>query len=174
MTRQRLMRETYATVRENLGAAAVRRKRGYNVRVRSQQFHVGDQVWYYYPRRYAQRSPKWQSFYTGPYTVTRIIHPSNAVIKKGAKGTPIVVHLDKLKKCYGESDPVLDHASDTATSHPVSPVGPPLADLVPKREPQDSQPQDMTCSGSDPSSGVSERRPKRAAIRPARYRDFVL
>jgi len=84
-TRQRLMRETYATIRENLGAAAVRRKRKYDVRVRSQQFHVGDQVWYYYPRRYAQRSPKWQSFYTGPYTVIRIIHPSNAVIKKGRR-----------------------------------------------------------------------------------------
>ena len=134
------MRETYATVRENLGVAAVRRKRGYDVRVRPQQFHAGDEVWYFYPRRYAQRSPKWQSFYTGPYTVTKIIPPSNAVIRKGKKGIPFVVHLDKLKRCYNESDPVPDHAPEPVMIPPLESAGrTPSANPIPWRASHESK-----------------------------------
>jgi len=169
-SRQRLMRETYATVRENLGVAAVRRKRGYDVRVRPRQFHAGDQVWYYYPRRYVQRSPKWQSFYTGPYTVIRIIPPSNAVIKKGTKGTPFVVHFDKMKRCYDEAEQVLDqHASDTAPDrHPVA------DGFVLQQGGEYGQPRYIAETSPGPSPSGSESRPRRAARPPARFRDYVL
>jgi len=174
-SRQRLMRETYATVRENLGVAAVRRKRGYDVRVRPQQFRAGDEVWYFYPRRYAQRSPKWQSFYTGPYTVTRIIPPSNAVIRKGKKGTPFVVHLDKLKRCYSESDPAPDHAPEPVMIPLLeSAGGTPSADPIPRRASHESNPHDITYSDTNSSPGVCEGRPRRAAPLPARLRDYVL
>ena len=40
----------------------------YDVRVRPEEFGVGNRVWYRYPRRYIGRSPKWQKSYrpTGP------------------------------------------------------------------------------------------------------------
>jgi len=50
--------EAHKIAREHLKKCAERRKSGYNIRVRQQEFQVGDWVWYYYPRRYRFRSPK--------------------------------------------------------------------------------------------------------------------
>ena len=96
---QRVMRDVYTVVRGNLQQAADRRKKNNDIRVRPAQFKEGDRVWYYCPRRYAQRSPKWQNRYIGPYEVIRILPPSHAVIRKTRKSQPFVVHLDKLKEC---------------------------------------------------------------------------
>jgi len=41
--------------------------------------------------------------YVGPFLVTRVIEPVNYVIQRSAKTKPIVVHVDKLKKCYGDT-----------------------------------------------------------------------
>jgi len=41
--------------------------------------------------------------YIGPFLVTRVIEPVNYVIQRSAKTKPIVVHVDKLKKCYGDT-----------------------------------------------------------------------
>ena len=65
------------------------------------EFQRGDWVWYWYPRRYQGKSPKWQKSYTGPYLVIRIIEPVNYVLQKSARAKPFVVHADKLKKCIG-------------------------------------------------------------------------
>jgi len=65
--RQHMMRDVYSAVREHLQRAAERRKKNYDVRVKQTQFKEGDLVWYYYPRRYTKKSPKWQNFYTGPF-----------------------------------------------------------------------------------------------------------
>jgi hypothetical protein len=63
----------------------------------------GQWVWYYYPRRYTQRSQKWQRFYIGPLLVVKQLGAVNFVIQKSAKATPMVVHIDKLKLCRGET-----------------------------------------------------------------------
>lgn len=73
-------------------------------------------------------------FYKKSFTMIKIIPPSNAVIRKRTKGTPFVVHLDKLKQCYDESDPVLDLVSDTATGHLASANETPSVDSVPIQE----------------------------------------
>ena len=93
----------YEKAREELKVAAERRKRTYDIRVRKADFRVGEWVWYWYPRRYTKRSPKWQKMYVGPFLVTRIIEPVNYVIQRSARAKPIVVHVDKLKRCYGET-----------------------------------------------------------------------
>ena len=97
---QEQMASAYAIAREHLGVAAQRRKTTYDIRVRQQQFGVGDWVWYWYPRRYPSKSPKWQKGYTGPYLVVRKIEPVNFVLQKSPKAKPFVVHVNKLKKCF--------------------------------------------------------------------------
>ena len=77
-----------------------RRKSTYDVRVRKAEYSVGDWVWYYYPRRFTQKSPKWQRNYTGPYKIVRTIEPVNFVLRKTPRSAPFVVHMDKIKKCY--------------------------------------------------------------------------
>ena len=92
--------EAYQLARKHLRASAERRKKEYDVRVRPEQFKVGD---YHYPRRYQSRSAKWQKSYIGPYLIVRMIEPVNCVLQKSVKTKPFVVHVDKLKICHGET-----------------------------------------------------------------------
>lgn len=107
-------RDAYRLVRDHLSAAAERRKEAYDTKVRSVEFRTGDWVWYYYPRRRRGRSPKWSSYYTGPYEVVREIPPCNFVLRKNQRAKPFVVHADKLKICLGR--PANGMESDGAVS----------------------------------------------------------
>jgi len=91
------LESAFRLAREGLQTAAERRKKAYDLRVREKSFKKGDWVWYYYPRRYQRRSPKWQRMYTGPFLITKCIEPSNYVIQRSKASQPKVVHGDKLK-----------------------------------------------------------------------------
>ena len=93
----------YEQARDELKVASERRKRTYDIRVKKAEFQVGDWVWYWYPRRYVKRSPKWQKMYVGPFLIVRVIEPVNYVIQRSAHTKPMVVHADKLKKCFGST-----------------------------------------------------------------------
>ena len=95
------MQEAHRLARECLGAAAERRKLNYDLRVKNTEFQVGDWTYYYYPRRYAHRSPKWSKNYIGPYLVVKKIPPCDYVIQRTKRSTPIVTHGNKLKHCRG-------------------------------------------------------------------------
>ena len=90
----------HRVAKEQLRAAAERRKVTYDARVKKNTYQAGDQVWYYYPRRYSKKSPKWQRCYTGPYWIVRSIPPVSYVIQRTERSKPFVVHMNKLKKCY--------------------------------------------------------------------------
>ena len=51
--------DAFQLAREHLGVNAERRKLDYDQHVKSKEFKTGDWIWYYYPRRYQKRSPKW-------------------------------------------------------------------------------------------------------------------
>ena len=102
---QEKTRCAYAAVRDYLKRAAVVRKHRYDAKVRPTQFSEGDWVWYYYPRRYVGKSPKWMRVYIGPYLVVRVIQPSTAVIQRSRRAKRVVAHFDKLKRCFGETPP---------------------------------------------------------------------
>jgi len=113
------MEEMYELARKQLRVAAERRKACYDVRMQKAEFNTGDWVWYYYPRKYQDRSPKWQKLYTGPYLVTRAILPVNYVLQKSARSKPFVVHVDKIKKFYGDAP-----STWIASDHQKSPTCP--------------------------------------------------
>jgi hypothetical protein len=96
-----IKRKAYDLARRHLGRAAERRKREYDKGVREKTFKKGAWVWYFYPRRYRGKSPKWQRHYIGPFLITREIPPCNYVIQRSARSKPIVAHVDKLKEYYG-------------------------------------------------------------------------
>lgn len=93
----------YALARNQLRVAAERRKAYYDVRVKQARHSIGEWVWYYYPRRYKSKSPKWQRCFTGPFLITRIIEPVNYVLQRSPRSKPFVVHGDKIKKCWGQT-----------------------------------------------------------------------
>jgi len=55
---KRLQRDTFDAFQlamKHLRASAERRKKSYNIRVKAEQFQVGDWVYYHYPRRYQKK-----------------------------------------------------------------------------------------------------------------------
>lgn len=102
--RQReLAREAFDLARIHLQTSAERRKVAYDIRVKKMEFAAGDWVWYYNPRRFINRSPKWQRCYSGPFLIVREIPPVNFVLQKSPKTKPFVVHGDKIKRCYSDT-----------------------------------------------------------------------
>ena len=99
------MEEAYSLARQSLNVAAERRKNMYDLRVRSKQFTRGQWVWYFCPRKFRGRSPKWQRLYSGPFLIVRVIQPSNYVIQRKKNGPLKVVHADKLKLWGGDPLP---------------------------------------------------------------------
>jgi transposase InsO family protein/predicted aspartyl protease len=108
------LESAYQLVRESLRVAAERRKRQYDLRVRPKEFAVGDRVWYFTPRRYRGRTPKWQQMYTGPYAVDDRLGALNYRIRKSANSRPFVVHVDKLRPCFEEGTADGDGAPEEA------------------------------------------------------------
>ena len=129
--------EAYRIAREHLHEGAHRSKRAYDARVKPSEFKVGDYVYYYCPRRFVQRSPKWQQCYTGPFRIVREIPPVNFVLKKSPKSTPFVVHADKIKLCHADSPAYYEdeRESQDVESPPTSPVRrppPPVREASPQ------------------------------------------
>jgi hypothetical protein len=121
-------RQAYDLVRRNLGRAAERRKREYDLRVRAKTFAVGDWVFYYYPRQYKGRSKKWARTYTGPYLVVGVIPPCNFRLQRSPRGKVFVAHCDKLKTCWG------DHPESWVITGGDAGVEAPVGDCKPGRE----------------------------------------
>jgi hypothetical protein len=100
------MDNAYRDVRQSLKVAANRMKHTHELRVRPARFAPRDRVLYYTPRRYKGRSPKWTRCYTGPYEVVQQIGPVSYLIRKSARAKPLVVHTDKLRLYYGDTEEV--------------------------------------------------------------------
>lgn len=96
-----IMRRAYQLAREHLGCSAERAKKYYDMRVRPKVFTEGQWVYYYCPRRYVSRSPKWQRMYTGPFLITKVMGPVNVRIQASKRSQPFITHIDKLKLCLG-------------------------------------------------------------------------
>ena len=125
-------------------------------------FVISQLVWYYYSRLYTKKSPKWQNFYTGPFEVTCILPPSNAIIQRSNRAKPFVVHFEKLRKCYevpftsNEGKPAISERGSLAEhEHPTGIGGRQSTSQV-------------TRVGVE-----SSLRPRRSARRPRPFCDFV-
>jgi len=122
-------------------------------------------VWYFYPRRYTARSPKWSRNYDGPFLVVRVIPPADYVIQRSRRSATQVVHGDKLKHCHGDH-PVswLSGIDETAPAMDSA-----TAD-TPAPRPLDSS---ITPDDNRLEALLDVRHPKRERRRPARLADYA-
>jgi len=100
---QALYQKAFALAREMLGKAAERSKKHYNMRVKPTSYQVGDWIYYFCPRHRVGRSQKWQRFYSWPFLIIEILGAVNLRIQKSPRANPMVVHVDKVKQCMGET-----------------------------------------------------------------------
>ena len=96
------MRSAFEVVSVHTKKQVTRMKRNYDKRVKPQEFQEGQYVWYYYPRHYLHRTPKWSRFYTGPFRIVRVLNGANVLIQKSPRGKTIIAHIDKLRPYFGE------------------------------------------------------------------------
>ena len=101
---QEKYRSAFELTSKHLLRCADRRKKYYDIRVKPDVFKPGQWIWYFCLRRLTGRSPKWSKFYTGPWLiVVRMLSAVNAVIQKTKNSKPMVVHVDKIKHCVGQT-----------------------------------------------------------------------
>jgi transposase InsO family protein len=163
----------FTLVREELRVAAERRKKQYDLRVREKNFPVGTWVWYYCPRRYQKRSPKWQKMYTGPFLVVKYISPVNYVIQRSKRSLPKVVHADKLRAWMGEPLPSwLKETSVTADADDVDGTETKAKEKKKSSDLSEQAESTEESAGSSDEATVPKVRPVRTRRQPDRYTDF--
>jgi transposase InsO family protein len=94
---QNRMREAYKFVRQEIGRAAERNKRYYDLRVRRKKYSIGDWVYYFNPRHYRGRQDKWCRKFSGPFLVIGTPSPVNVTLQRTCRAKPFVTHIDKVK-----------------------------------------------------------------------------
>ena len=164
-------------MREHLNAAAERRKDDYDIKVKSTTFSVGDSVWYFYPRRYTQKSPKWSKNYTGPFKVIKVIAPCDYVIQRSRRAKPQVVHGDKLKRHYGEPLPDWSTEQPDDRQSAVSPGDTEVKAATPKSSPKKHvrfQLDNVECRIYDDLDEVPVRGSPRVRRAPAQLNDYYV
>jgi hypothetical protein len=97
------LKSAFRIVTEHQQSQVEKMKRNYDVNIKKPSFKVGDMVWFYYPRRFSGRSPKWSRVYIGPYKMTAALNNVNFVLKTSPRSKPIVVHIDKLRPFFGST-----------------------------------------------------------------------
>jgi len=177
------MRKAYALAREHLGCRAERAKRGYDMRVRPARYSVGNWVYYYCPRRYVGRSPKWQRLYSGPFLVVGVLGPVNVRIQASKRSKPFIVHIDKLKRCLGPTPEswIVGSSEDLSQDEPIDlPVDEQFLESLQEGDAEGEQmtgeglvqPAETEQSDAEESVAVTPR-PVREKRRPLHLRDFV-
>ena len=100
---QNRMREVYEKTRTTLQTAAERNKKYYDVGVKSNSYNIGEWVLYYLPKATIGRSVKFEKLFSGPFLVVKKYNEVTYGIQASKKSQVKTVHIDKLKRWFGET-----------------------------------------------------------------------
>ena len=163
--------KSYDLVRNNLSRNACERKKRYDVGIKTCDLEVGVWVYYFYLRRRNGLSIKWQSLYTGPFLIVRVVDSHRFVIQKSSRSKTMVVHRDKLKRCHGHVPaswlPEV-HSSTGDAGMPAAPVSTELHDAAWSRR---TRPRCRKAPESI-ADNSNANRPSRIVRRPVRDNDY--
>lgn len=98
------MCKVHESARQHIKSASDKQKSGYDYSVKFNPYKSSDLVWLFDPKRKIGVSPKLQSNWDGPYRVVTSISDLVYRIQKTPNSRPRVVHYNRLKPFYGESD----------------------------------------------------------------------
>ena len=125
------MKAMFDLAAANRDAASLRASTLYDRTVRGANFKVGDKVWVLDQGTKIGTNPKLRPRWKGPYLVTDMFNEVNAILKADGRSRKTkIVHLCKLKKCFGKPQVVAISNEDTINENsqisnsfdPVSPA----------------------------------------------------
>ena len=76
----------------------VRQKHYHDRKLKWHYFEVGEEVYVYLPRRKPGTSPKFTSFWRGPFKVVKKISDLTYLVNCGPRGLDQVIHVDRMRK----------------------------------------------------------------------------
>jgi len=94
------MQRAFTIVRSQLGVAASRTKRYYDLRVKKKEFKPGDWVYAFNPKKCVGKQDKWRRKFNGPFLVLKNLGPVNLLLQKSPRTQPFVIHIDKVKEYH--------------------------------------------------------------------------
>ena len=97
------MESAHTHVRENIKTAMVRQKKYHDQKLSWQKFVPGCQVYVFFPIRKAGRSPKFTSYWRGPYKVLSKMTDLTYKVDCGRSGKPQVIHVDRMRRRYPQT-----------------------------------------------------------------------
>lgn len=92
------METAYTFVRENMKTARVRQKKYHDHNVSWQILEPDSQVYVLFPIRKAVQSPKFTSYWRGPYKVLSKLTDLTYKVDCGSRGKPQVIHVARMRK----------------------------------------------------------------------------
>ncbi|GFW97134.1 integrase core domain protein [Trichonephila clavipes] len=101
---QARMEEIHHLARERIGMASEKLKTRYDARATGHDFHEGDKVWLWNPKRLKGLSPKLQTNWEGPYIVLKRLTDVVVRIQKSPHSKPKVIHYNMLAPYLGQDE----------------------------------------------------------------------
>jgi hypothetical protein len=82
------LKNAFSVISRHSETQVKRMKKNYDMHAKRKSFQKGDYEWYYSPRCYSRRSPKWSRFYVGPKRVVRTLSNGNLNTGKRREASP--------------------------------------------------------------------------------------
>ncbi|GFV05612.1 retrovirus-related Pol polyprotein from transposon 412 [Trichonephila clavipes] len=101
---QARMEEIQHLARERISMASEKMKTRYDARATGHDFHEGDKVWLWNPKRRKGLSPKLQTNWEGPYTVLKRLNDVVVRIQKSPHSNTKVIHYNRLAPYLGQDE----------------------------------------------------------------------
>ena len=92
------MESAHSIVRRNTETAMRRQKRYHDLKLSWQKFEKDDEVYVYFPVRKSGRSPKFTSFWRGPYKIIDQCTEVTYRVNCAYRGKEQVIHVDRIRK----------------------------------------------------------------------------
>ncbi|GFT62322.1 retrovirus-related Pol polyprotein from transposon 412 [Trichonephila clavipes] len=101
---QARMEEMHHLARERISMTSEKMKTRYDARATGHDFHEGDKVWLWNPKRRKGLSPKLQANWKGPYAVLKRLNDVVVWIRKSPHSNPKVIHYNRLAAYLGQDE----------------------------------------------------------------------
>ena len=93
------MELAHKTVREHAAREMARQKRCHDRKLNWNEFKEGDNVLVFFPTRRPGQSPKFTSFWRGPFKIIRKYGTLTYVVNCGRGGRFQTIHVDRIRPC---------------------------------------------------------------------------
>ena len=96
------MEEAHRIVQQHSDCEILRQKKFHDRQLSWERFDKGEEVLIYFPTRKPGCSPKFTSYWRGPFQVLKKYTDWTYLVNCGRYGKPQVIHVDRMRKCKSQ------------------------------------------------------------------------